>query len=690
MSLKKRNYLTIGIAVGAIFFLAPFAFASENATSTDETTAPEHVQVTLHLRYQDILVFEGLTAILSSSTVSITDNQGINHEIAGNSVFAVVHQRDLLDDAFTISDIAYFSSFDSLLINCIRVAVNDTNACFNWQYVVNGVYPFVGMDKYAVTEGDDIYIYFGSQHRATVSTDSVVAGQSFTAAAQHYRYQTNEWGVLAGVTLGIIQQNPQDPFSPFVIATSTVDTAGQSVFSLAAPGSYSVGIAEDFYFPSVPLTVLQAPAQATSTPDQQQSSSSGGTSGGGSGGGASVQTFNIANALAFLSSRQENDGSFGAPLYTDWVAVALGAASPDSSASQALKSYLLTDPSPGDLLADKERRAMALMALGIHPSVGTRADYLRQILDSFDGTQFGDPNLFNDDVFAFFPLIKGGISSDDDRIKKSTEFILSLQRSDGSWIGGVDMTAATVQALSMVSSLPGVADSLERAKGYLQSNQQSDGKFGDNVFSSAWAMQAMAALEQSSSQRYLANQQLSDGGVNVSGEDNRIWATAYAIPAALRKPWPSLLKQFTQSEGTGTGAVLTPLPPVSPPATSTDPLIHLPAQEEALPAFIPLDIVTPSVALSPITTYSEPSLQEGDYGVLSQPSSQGVSEGPTPEEVDSSTQLETGISPNTSSPNLSAQAGSASRWYDNLFPFALAGSLIAGLYLLRQFIRKPR
>jgi len=47
------------------------------------------------------------------------------------------------------------------------------------------------------------------------------------------------------------------------------------------------------------------------------------------GGGASVtlpSTMDISRAVNFLVTQQDADGSFGAPLYTDWVALALYAA----------------------------------------------------------------------------------------------------------------------------------------------------------------------------------------------------------------------------------------------------------------------------------------------------------------------------------------------------------------------------
>ena len=44
--------------------------------------------------------------------------------------------------AFKITDLAYYSSFNSFLINCISVpAATSTPECYNWTYAVNGSYP---------------------------------------------------------------------------------------------------------------------------------------------------------------------------------------------------------------------------------------------------------------------------------------------------------------------------------------------------------------------------------------------------------------------------------------------------------------------------------------------------------------------------------------------------------------------
>jgi hypothetical protein len=60
---------------------------------------------------------------------------------------------------------------------------------------------------------------------------------------------------------------------------------------------------------------------------------------------------------------------------------------------------------------------MAIMSLNINPYQGTETNYIEKIIDSFDGNQFGDSSLYNDDVFALLVLLKAGYKYNDEIIK---------------------------------------------------------------------------------------------------------------------------------------------------------------------------------------------------------------------------------------------------------------------------------
>ena len=130
-------------------------------------------------------------------------------------------------------------------------------------------------------------------------------------------------------------------------------------------------------------------------------------------------TFNVQNALAYLKSEQSSNGSFGESLlYTDWAAIALEAGSITGNSRDILLAYLTSQNSISSLLTDNVRRAMALLALGQNPYSFNGVNYINAIINSFDGTQFGNAKLVNDDIFALIPLASSGYTSNDDIISK--------------------------------------------------------------------------------------------------------------------------------------------------------------------------------------------------------------------------------------------------------------------------------
>lgn len=348
---------------------------------------------------------------------------------------------------------------------------------------------------------------------------------------------------------------------------------------------------------TIHIDSLIATSTATST---DTSTSSGGSGGGGGGSVSTPASFNVAQALAFLSSQQGTNGSFSSAIITDWIALAFAAQDP-GEAKTKLRAYLLTNPSAGSATTDFERRAMALMALGIDPYSGTATNYIQEIVHDFDGTQIGQ-TFVHDDIFALFPLLKAGYSQGDTVIQKSVAYIVEKQSASGSW-GDPDSTSAAVQALSLVPSLPGVGDALTKAKAYLHT--QNDNAGLDNSFSVGWALQAIAAFGESPSGWMaagktpldtLASLQQTDGGVGLAsaGADSRVWATAYAVPGALGKTWGMLLNSFSKP-AVNQNVVDTSLATATSTATSTVPII---ATSTEMSATSTPEIATTTVAMT--------------------------------------------------------------------------------------------
>ncbi len=257
--------------------------------------------------------------------------------------------------------------------------------------------------------------------------------------------------------------------------------------------------------------------------------------------------FSVSKAFEFLLNNQKSDFSFGSYMYTDWVAVAVGAGD-NQSIKIKLIEYFKTHPLVSEVLTDNERHAMALMALNINPYNGAEINYIKKIVDTFDGISLGEKDLVNDDIFGLIVLKNAGYDYKDEIIKKEIDYILFKQSKDGSW-GSVDMTASAIEALKGFEDVEGVKESILKGESFIISKQGIDGGFG-NSFSASWVLQTIFENKDIlKTEKYLVSKQGNDGGVDdkLSDDiDTRIWMTSYVIPAILHKPWNIILNKFTK------------------------------------------------------------------------------------------------------------------------------------------------
>src|SRR3989344_1340637 len=266
--------------------------------------------------------------------------------------------------------------------------------------------------------------------------------------------------------------------------------------------------------------------------------------------------FDVSRTISFIRRNQDGNGSFGSTLLNDWIAIASASFNADDIGKKLIE-YEMNNPPTLSSVTDYERHSMALEALGIDPYSGTGIDYISPIINSFNGIQIGDTSLVNDDIFALFPLLHAGFAAEDEVISKTTAFIILKQQTDGSWANSADLTAAAIQALKQVPSLPGTSLAVSKAVAYLRSQEKSDGGFG-NASATSWVLQAIAALGQSvydwsagtylTPSYYLATKQEGDGGIEPESADiqTRLWSTAYAVPGLERKTWDSILQNFSK------------------------------------------------------------------------------------------------------------------------------------------------
>jgi hypothetical protein len=280
--------------------------------------------------------------------------------------------------------------------------------------------------------------------------------------------------------------------------------------------------------------------------NQESNSNNNGSSSGGS--SNSTKTFSVPEALDFLFTNKASASVF---VY-DWIAIAAGAGD-NSILKSSLVEYLKSNPINSSFVTENERRAMALMALGINPYNGTEINYIKKITDSFNGIQIKDESLsdFNDDIFGLIVLQKVGYDESDDMIKRIILYILSKQSDDGSW-GSIDMTGAGIMALNEFRNVKDVENAISKALSYIVEMQDDDGGF-ENIYSTSWAVQALSLSDSYEKEvkdgiDYLAENQEEDGGVVGENTSNRIWATAYAIPAVLKLSWNDILDEFDNKE----------------------------------------------------------------------------------------------------------------------------------------------
>ena len=261
-----------------------------------------------------------------------------------------------------------------------------------------------------------------------------------------------------------------------------------------------------------------------------------------------------------MVGEQTANGAIGrSAMVNDWSAIALSAQNYNQAARDKIKSYLLTNPPAGDAVTDSLRRAMALMALDLNPYDVAGVNYIQPIINGFAVGYLGKKEFINEEVFALLVLRQAGFGRGEKIITELIAQIMAAQQDNGSWADSADMTAAAIQALLTVRNLGNVETALERAEGYLRRQQTDYGGFNNSEFSTAWAIQAISALNKSEADWYKnsltpgeflgAKQDQEDGGMSpLLPLDMRLWSTATVIPAALNKSWLEILGEFPKGE----------------------------------------------------------------------------------------------------------------------------------------------
>ena len=237
---------------------------------------------------------------------------------------------------------------------------------------------------------------------------------------------------------------------------------------------------------------------------------------------------NVSSALDFLNETQFTTGAIDGFPDSAWAALAITAAGEDPATGRwqpcdwSLIDYLRDEPKdsilgqPSDTnplalfrVNDFARMILVTSAVGEDPTSFGDVNYLVMLKSFYDGQQFGDPNLVEDDALAILALVSCGDNNANnaEMILNAASTIKDQQNDDMGWssIAGksdTKVTSLVIQALIAAGENRGsqvITDALD----YLKTEPEDDGGFSD-ARTTSYAIQAIVAAGQDPS-TYLSN-----------------------------------------------------------------------------------------------------------------------------------------------------------------------------------------
>lgn len=600
---------------------------SEDILETlDQAPTSSLTYFTLHIRYEDKLLYEGAVPI-PTSDVDVTDSAGLTHTISATSLLAALTQIDTEQDNFSISKLTYYDSFGAFFISCITVLDLAAPACDNWVFVVNDVFPFSSVDQQQIESGDDVYLFFGSQLRARANAETYSMNSPITGYAEKYNYKTGLWESTTSVTLSIIKDNPENMWSPIVVTSSPANELGQASFIIDTTGTYKMGIDEDYYIHTDSFEIVEiisetttstesATSTPTSTPDTSASTSTpstgndpGDTSNGGGTNSESaappelvsdsIISATIEKVLAYIRSQQKNTGMIVDGATTDWLIMTFGAQgmyADDIALSQTslldfALEYNFTSQTELNVCAGYSRHVLALLAAGVPTDHEKVIETMGKVKsgECVSGGTYGESGI-NDDIFALFSLLATGEPASDSLVNMLVTSIKKDQTSNGAftWDGweGPDVTGAAINALKYATKKGIAVDSavFTKAKEYLKHEQLADGGWGfgsSDVLTTSWAIMGINALSESQADWvhtggknpwHVLTSNLSPQGYYTSpftGSKPDWFALKHAIPALEGASWPIILSPHTSNGSSDNGCSSCSIADETTPTTTT-------------------------------------------------------------------------------------------------------------------------
>jgi hypothetical protein len=216
----------------------------------------------------------------------------------------------------------------------------------------------------------------------------------------------------------------------------------------------------------------------------------------------------VASALDYLRSQQENSGRIDSFATSAWVVMAIAAAGEDPAdwkvgSHPSIVDYLETSAGSASSANDYSRMILAIAAAGEDPTDFGGRDFVALLEAQHSNSQIGDDTLLNDDFWGVMGLIAAGEDpASSDTIQDGLAFILANQNGDGGWSWGVgsdsdvDDTTAAVMALIAAGENPASA-AITDAIAYLATTQMANGGFDSwgstNADTDSWGISALVA-----------------------------------------------------------------------------------------------------------------------------------------------------------------------------------------------------
>ncbi|MGP8323202.1 MAG: CARDB domain-containing protein [Methanosarcinaceae archaeon] len=288
-------------------------------------------------------------------------------------------------------------------------------------------------------------------------------------------------------------------------------------------------------------------------------------------------TGEIGPALDFLNESQLITGGICGFSNSAWAALSVTAVGEDPAAgrwkpfNQSLIGYLQNDPKdsiigmpswtnpPGfDNIYVFAWMILVISAIGEDPTDYGGVNYLVMLESYYDGNQFQDPDLVEDDALAILALTACG-ADNIEMVSNAANHIRDRQNEDGGWSSSsedsnVMVTSLVIQAL--VAAGDDDKEVIDKALNYIKNMQEEDGGFSDAITTSYVIMAITAAGENPEDLTrnnnnpidYLLDLQQDDGSFNYTTNFTFFppRMTIFPIQALAGVPYPVMIKTLRE------------------------------------------------------------------------------------------------------------------------------------------------